>query len=93
MINETDVLYNKGEIEMTESNLIFWGVLIFIGLAFDKYNSKKKRKQISKRLQKGMWAFPACRATGERETYRRGNDDETCRKSCRCNWWWHRYWT
>lgn len=43
MINETDVLYNKGEIEMIESNLIF-GVLIFIGLAFDKYNSKKKEK-------------------------------------------------
>ncbi|MBO1578905.1 flagellar motor protein [Bacillus sp. XF8] len=29
---------------MIESSLIFWGILIFIGLAFDQYNSKKKEK-------------------------------------------------
>lgn len=38
------MLYNKGEIEMTGSSLIFWGILIFIGLAFDQYNNKKKEK-------------------------------------------------
>lgn len=43
-MNETSLLYNKGEIEMTESSLIFWGILIFVGLAFEQYNSKKKEK-------------------------------------------------
>ncbi|NWK68331.1 flagellar motor protein [Bacillus paramycoides] len=27
---------------MTGGSLIFWGILIFIGLIFDQYNSKKK---------------------------------------------------
>ncbi len=42
-MNEISVLYNKGD-EMTESSLIFGGILIFIGLAFDQYNNKKKGK-------------------------------------------------
>ncbi|MEN1934534.1 flagellar motor protein [Paenibacillus sp. 102] len=29
---------------MTGGSLIFWGILIFIGLAFDQYNSKKKER-------------------------------------------------
>ncbi|PFE05792.1 flagellar motor protein [Bacillus cereus] len=29
---------------MTGSSLLFWVILIFIGLAFDQYNSKKKEK-------------------------------------------------
>ena len=36
---------------MTGGSLIFWGILIFIGLTFDQYNSKKKKKQKSNRLQ------------------------------------------
>ncbi|MGG3519323.1 hypothetical protein ABES33_04825 [Bacillus pseudomycoides] len=51
---------------MTESNLIFFGVLIFIGLAFDKYNSKKKRKQISKRLQKRNMGFSCLQSYGRK---------------------------
>lgn len=35
-------LYNKGEIEMTGGSVIFWGILIFIGLVFDQRNNKKK---------------------------------------------------
>ncbi|MFL0404196.1 flagellar motor protein [Bacillus nitratireducens] len=27
---------------MTGGSLIFWGILIFIGLTFDQYNNKKK---------------------------------------------------
>lgn len=30
---------------MTGGSLIFWGILIFIGLTFDQYNSKKKRNK------------------------------------------------
>ncbi|EJQ58465.1 MULTISPECIES: hypothetical protein [Bacillus] len=29
---------------MTGGSLIFWGILIFIGLTFDQYNSKKKKE-------------------------------------------------
>ncbi|MED1008844.1 flagellar motor protein [Bacillus mycoides] len=29
---------------MTGGSLIFWGILIFIGLTFDQYNSKKKKR-------------------------------------------------
>ncbi|CAG9610971.1 hypothetical protein BACCIP111899_00143 [Bacillus rhizoplanae] len=29
---------------MTGESLLFWGILIFIGLVFDQYNSKKKGK-------------------------------------------------
>ncbi|KEK25951.1 hypothetical protein [Bacillus gaemokensis] len=29
---------------MTGGSFILWGILIFIGLAFDQYNSKKKEK-------------------------------------------------
>ncbi|MGH0428470.1 flagellar motor protein [Bacillus mycoides] len=29
---------------MTGGSLIFWGILIFIGLTFDQYNSKKKQE-------------------------------------------------
>ena len=35
-------LYNKGENEVTGGSVIFWGILIFIGLVFDQRNSKKK---------------------------------------------------
>ncbi|MEI4829036.1 flagellar motor protein [Bacillus sp. FJAT-53711] len=27
---------------MTGESLLFWGILIFVGLVFDQYNSKKK---------------------------------------------------
>ncbi len=37
-------LYNKGEVEMTGGSVIFWGILIFIGLVFDQRNSKKKEE-------------------------------------------------
>ncbi|MCP1124933.1 flagellar motor protein [Bacillus sp. AFS018417] len=29
---------------MTGESLLFWGILIFVGLVFDQYNSKKKEK-------------------------------------------------
>ena len=29
---------------MTGGSLIFWGILIFIGLTFDQYNHKKKKE-------------------------------------------------
>ncbi|MEH7463861.1 flagellar motor protein [Bacillus thuringiensis] len=29
---------------MVGGSLLFWGILIFVGLAFDQYNSKKKEK-------------------------------------------------
>ncbi|MDP7976945.1 flagellar motor protein [Bacillus multifaciens] len=29
---------------MMGGSLLFWGILIFVGLAFDQYNSKKKEK-------------------------------------------------
>ncbi|MEH6888155.1 flagellar motor protein [Bacillus sp. JJ864] len=29
---------------MMGGSLLFWGILIFVGLAFDQYNSKKKKK-------------------------------------------------
>ncbi|MFD6508336.1 flagellar motor protein [Bacillus sp. NPDC060175] len=29
---------------MTGGSLIFWGILIFIALTFDQYNSKKKKE-------------------------------------------------
>ncbi|MGR5879363.1 flagellar motor protein [Bacillus pacificus] len=29
---------------MTGGSVIFWGILIFIGLVFDQRNSKKKRR-------------------------------------------------
>ncbi|HHT7235395.1 MULTISPECIES: flagellar motor protein [Bacillus] len=29
---------------MTGGSLIFWGILIFIGLTVDQYNSKKKKE-------------------------------------------------
>ncbi|EEM94517.1 hypothetical protein bthur0013_39990 [Bacillus thuringiensis IBL 200] len=37
-------LYNKGEIEMTGGSVIFWEILIFIGLVFDQRNSRKKER-------------------------------------------------
>ncbi|MDM5156210.1 flagellar motor protein [Bacillus sp. DX1.1] len=33
---------------MAGGSLIFLGILIFIGLVFDQYNSKKKRKPVNK---------------------------------------------
>jgi hypothetical protein len=32
----------KGEAVMTGGSIIFWGILIFIGLVFNQCNSKKK---------------------------------------------------
>ncbi|EEL21434.1 hypothetical protein bcere0017_37870 [Bacillus cereus Rock1-3] len=32
----------KGEVVMTGGSIIFWGILIFVGLVFDQCNSKKK---------------------------------------------------
>ncbi|MEM5671776.1 flagellar motor protein [Bacillus cereus] len=29
---------------MTGGSVIFWGILIFIGLVFDQHNSKKKKE-------------------------------------------------
>ncbi|WP_242225303.1 flagellar motor protein [Bacillus cereus group sp. BfR-BA-01380] len=29
---------------MMGGSLLFWGILIFVSLAFDQYNSKKKEK-------------------------------------------------
>ncbi|MFD0770881.1 flagellar motor protein [Bacillus sp. CGMCC 1.60114] len=29
---------------MIGDSLLFWGILIFVGLVFDQYNSKKKKK-------------------------------------------------
>ncbi len=37
-------LYNEGEVVMTGGSIIFWGVLIFVGLVFDQCNSKKKKE-------------------------------------------------
>ncbi|MGG6405972.1 flagellar motor protein [Bacillus toyonensis] len=36
---------------MTGGSIIFWGILIFIGLVFDQCNSEKKEGVKSNRLQ------------------------------------------
>ncbi|PQZ58891.1 MULTISPECIES: flagellar motor protein [Bacillus] len=33
---------------MTGGSLIFWGILIFIGLTFDQYNNSKKKEGVKK---------------------------------------------
>ncbi|MEM5604510.1 flagellar motor protein [Bacillus cereus] len=42
---------------MTGGSVIFWGILIFIGLVFDQRNSKKKKEQKSNRLQMDAQLF------------------------------------
>lgn len=85
---------------MTGEGLLFWGILIFVGLVFDQYNSKKKRENskvsnyiiciylflLADASKKGVYCMTV-RLT------RRGNDDEASRKGYRCNRWRHRYWS
>ncbi|NIA60488.1 flagellar motor protein [Bacillus pacificus] len=42
---------------MTGGSVIFWGILIFIGLVFDQRNSKKKEGAKSNRLQMNKQLF------------------------------------